>query len=152
MQKNPPSWSWMAFEGAISFLEPWGGEVDWNEVGVELPFAHRTQSSWLKTSHLPDSNAIHSQAFDLAHVANSMMSEAYLSYDGGKALPTTMTKCVIVGSEQGHMKDPVERRHYIMLISNSTQTNGATSYERVGVGYLLGRFIDLANPVSVSIE
>lgn len=147
-KRTPPSWSWMAFEGAISFLEPEGGEFDWNERGVELPFA-RPQSSWLKTSHLRDSNAIHAQAFEFAHAENSTTGEAYLSSDNDNALSTTAAKCVVIGSEKEHAKDPDRRKHYVVFVS---QTTGALSYERVGVGYVPGKFIKFAHPVNISIE
>lgn len=151
-RRTPPSWSWMAYDGPISFFEPKGGEVDWNERDVVLPFANRTQSSWLKTSHMRDSNAISAPVFEFANVEHSKQGEAYLSYDCGKMAPTTPTKCVIIGSEKQQTEDPDKRKHYVILVLSSTQANGDVSYERAGVGYLLGKFIRFANPEVISIE
>ncbi|KAF2715969.1 HET-domain-containing protein [Polychaeton citri CBS 116435] len=150
--RTPPSWSWMAFEGPISFIEPPGGGIQWNQAGVHLPFPRPTQSSWLKTSHLQDNIAIRADAYEF-FIEKTLVNEAvYLSYDSGKPLSSNEVKCVIIGIETDRPGDLRERKHYTMLVSQVTQASGTDRYERVGVGCMLGKFIRPQKPVSVLIN
>jgi hypothetical protein len=152
-RKIPPTWLWMAFESVISFIEPEGGQVDWNDPDVILPFANRAQASWLRTSHRSDSVAIRAKAFGFGVAVGASESKAFLSYDGGKVPTSASTKCVIIGSEKQHVSDAGTRIYYVLIVKAISDAPGTTSYERVGVGYLLGKFILLSRPsVPVTIK
>ena len=151
-KKVPLNWSWMAHEGGIAFLEPKGDSMDWNEEGIQLPFATRPQLSWLKTSYSHASNAIVANAFDFDHLDNGKNGESYMSYDDGEPSPPAPVKCVIIGSEKGHTMNSTTRKHYVVLVSRIVPTDDEM-YERVGVGYMLEKSIKLAKkPVSIRIE
>ncbi|OCK81870.1 HET-domain-containing protein [Lepidopterella palustris CBS 459.81] len=151
--KIPPTWSWMAFNGVISFIEPEGGQVNWNDHDIILPFADRTQASWLRTSHRGDSVAIRAKAFDFEIAVGASESEAFISYDGDNVSTSASTKCVIIGSEKQQVSDAGTRIHYVLIVKATSDAPGTTSYERVGVGYLLGKFVLLNRPsVPVTIE
>ena len=79
----------------------WTGHVK----GIKLPFAGRSQLSWLKTSYALESNAILADAFDFDHIDNPRDGKNYISYDDGEAPPPTALKCMIIGSEKEHMAD-----------------------------------------------
>ncbi|RDW87216.1 hypothetical protein BP5796_02910 [Coleophoma crateriformis] len=99
-RKSPPTWSWMAFEGKISFIQPKGGQVDWNDSEVTLPFHNRTQASWLKTSHQSSSVAIKATAYAFKIDTGAIKIEEVLFYDSSEVSINTSTKCVIVGREK----------------------------------------------------
>ncbi|KAF7866833.1 hypothetical protein EAF04_005674 [Stromatinia cepivora] len=148
----PPTWSWMAFDGAISFIEPGGGQVDWNDTGVTLPFADLAcdQTSWLKTSCQNDSLAIQAKAFDFTIPTGAGRSEASVYYDGETITPT---KCVIIGTDKQNVNDASTKKHYVLIIKSVPEASGGISYERVGVGYMLGKFIHPdESSVAVTIE
>lgn len=150
-KRAPPSWSWMAFEGAISFLAPDGGTVDWNDDNVIIPFAPvGTQYSWLHTSRQNDEIAIRAPAFEFA-TETSARKEYYLSYDDDQNVPRADMKCVIIGTEK-QVKDAGRKKHYVMLVSRNAQASVAHSYERIGIGHLLGNSIILGNPESILIQ
>ncbi|KAM0141141.1 hypothetical protein ACHAO1_001917 [Botrytis cinerea] len=144
-RRTPPTWSWMAFDGAISFIEPGGGQVSWNDAGVKLPFANLTgdQTSWLRTSCQDGSVAIQAKVpyFNIPEKANR--SEACIYYDD-----TTIraAKCVIVGTDKYHGNDASLKKHYALIVKPLSHSLGATSYERCGVGYMPGKYIRLGNP------
>lgn len=140
-RKVPPTWSWMAFEGAISFIEPEGGQVDWNDSDVILPFGHRTQTSWLRTSHQNDSMAIRAKALDFEVAPGATESEAFIAYDGDEVVTSTSTKCVIIGSEKQQTSNATAQKHYILIVKAVPGADDTKSYERVGVGCLLGKFV-----------
>ncbi|TGO40875.1 hypothetical protein BHYA_0030g00420 [Botrytis hyacinthi] len=151
-RRTPPTWSWMAFDGAISFIEPGGGHVSWNDAGVKLPFANLTgdQTSWLRTSCQNDSVAIQAEAFDFDIPANASKSEAYIYYDDSTI---STAKCVIVGTDKHHVNDASMKKHYVLIVKPRSDILGATSYKRCGIGYILGKYIRLNGPsVYVLIE
>ncbi|APA12555.1 hypothetical protein sscle_09g073250 [Sclerotinia sclerotiorum 1980 UF-70] len=151
-RRVPPTWSWMAFDGAISFIEPLGGQVDWNNSGVTLQFANLNcdQTSWLKTSRHSDSLAIQAKAFDFNIPAGAGESEASIFYDGEKITPT---KCVIIGTDKQNLNDASTKKHYVLIVKPVSKASNGMSYERVGVGYMLGKFIHLDKSyVTVTIE
>ncbi|KAF2848615.1 HET-domain-containing protein [Plenodomus tracheiphilus IPT5] len=155
-KRMPPSWSWMAFEGAISFLDPVGGTVDWNESGqqgVSLPFENRAQSSWLKTSNRNDSNALSAHVFGITHaLATASENEAYVSFDGAQMLPIGSVKCFIVGTEKQPEVAFMLRKRYVVLVRKKEQLNESVSYERVGVGHLLGKYVRFEEHEYASID
>lgn len=118
---------------------------------IKLPFAGRSQSSWLKTSYTQESNAIVADAFAFDHIDNPRDGKNYISYDDGEATPPTTLKCIIIGSEKEYVTNSNMRKHYLVLVSRSARTDEAT-YERVGVGCILGEFTKLGSPVSIKIE
>jgi len=151
-RKVPPTWSWMAFDGAISFIEPKGGQVHWNDSEIKLPFDHRTQTSWLRTSHKKDSMAIRAKALDFKITPIAAESEAFISLDGCDALTGTFSKCVIIGSEKQQTSNAATKKHYVLIVKITSETDGTTTCERVGVGCLSGKFIRfdrLAIPVVI---
>ncbi|CAD6449984.1 b5fc90c4-77a7-4a6f-9a96-77317750b6f1 [Sclerotinia trifoliorum] len=151
-RRVPPTWSWMAFDGAISFIEPLGGQVDWNNSGVTLPFANLNcdQTSWLKTSRQNDSLAIQAKAFDFNIHAGAGKSEASIFYDGEMITPT---KCVIVGTDKQNSNDASTKKHYVLIVKPVSEASNRMSYERVGAGYMSGKFIHLDESyVTVKIE
>jgi hypothetical protein len=138
-KKTPPSWSWMAVQGVISFLEPQGGEVDWNHTGVKIPSTDGDQVSWLKTKSGPrESFAIRAQVFDFTTTFFLMGPEVYLVWDGVQAVQDA--KCVVIGTGS---EDPQsgERKRYVMLVARPPHAHGVDVYERVGVGHLPEKYI-----------
>ncbi|TGO11614.1 hypothetical protein BTUL_0105g00040 [Botrytis tulipae] len=151
-RRTPQTWSWMAFDGAISFIEPGGGHVSWNDAGVKLPFANLTgyQTSWLRTSCQNDSVAIKAEAFDFDIPANAGKIEAYIYYDDST---TSTAKCVIFGTDKHHVNGASMKKHYVLIVKPLLDVLGTTSYERCGVGYILGKYIRLDDlSVFVSIK
>ncbi|TGO59568.1 hypothetical protein BCON_0043g00270 [Botryotinia convoluta] len=151
-RRTPPTWSWMAFDGAISFIEPGGGHVFWNDAGVKLLFANLTgyQTSWLRTSCQNDSVAIQAKVFDFNIPANASRSEAYIYYDDSTI---STAECVIVGTDKYHANDASMKKHYVLIVKPLSDILGTTSYERCGVGYIPAKYIRLGDPfVYVSIE
>lgn len=97
--------------------------------------------------------AIRAKAFDFDIAASAGESEAFLYYDGGDIVKSASGKCVIIGDEKGGVSDSSIRGHYVLIVQAISDTPGQTSYERVGVGYFLGRFILFNRPsILVTIE
>jgi len=145
--KAAPSWSWMAYEGGITFLAVPDGSLAWNSQ-IKLPFINRGRTSWIATSRYDDSVALRCEAMDFDVVSASSELEAYIQYDGGDASPSEPTKCIIVGSHKQFENDE-GRQHYVLIVRSKPGASSGNSYERIGVGHMLGKFIRFEQPAVV---
>lgn len=149
--KAAPSWSWMAYEGGITFLPVPGGSLAWN-TKIKLPFVHQGRTSWIATSRFNDSVALQCEAFDFDISSAYTETEAYFQCDGGDGLPPDTAKCVIVGSHK-QFENSEGRQHYVLLVQRRPGSSSAKSYTRIGVGHMLGKFIRFEKPmVAVTID
>ncbi|KAF3050480.1 hypothetical protein E8E11_003748 [Didymella keratinophila] len=150
-KKLPPSWSWMAVDGPIDFLQPKGGGVEWKEADIVLPFPKQSMGSSLQPNpqSLPTTNGnatsdtIRATAFDFKTGVGDM-TETILSYDDGRNHVNGEVKCIIVATKLD------KANHYVLLVSSAVHTTSAT-HERVGVAYLPESFIDRTSGAKVTI-
>ncbi|KAK3346064.1 hypothetical protein B0T25DRAFT_462129, partial [Lasiosphaeria hispida] len=135
-----PSWTWMAYNGAIDFLGlPLGG-VDWQEDEIHGPWkggepmeeavgkgmsavARPFQEEWVDTGE---------GDFEiLLDAGESAGTEGWQDWN-----------CVVVGTKRipkGMMTPMVERTHYLLLIAATTDGSGFCT--RIGVGKMAGILI-----------
>jgi hypothetical protein len=151
-KKLPPSWSWMAVHGSIDFLNPPGGEVQWNK-HVVLPFPKQCLGFSLQPNTqpppTPDINGhatgdvIHAIAFSLV-VETGDAHERKFSYDDGKDHDNDGVRCVIIA-------DTLDMaNHYVLLITSAVHAKEAT-HERIGAGYMSAELVDRASGIEVTI-
>ncbi|KAF3761990.1 HET-domain-containing protein [Cryphonectria parasitica EP155] len=148
-----PSWSWMAYQGGIEYLElPFQG-VDWLLEEMTPPWCtSETTSTWRTgdEEEVPELHAV-ARSFDLGRMGRSTRGEAHAIYDRpvGGTKPNSShnsVKCVVMG----RLRDPAQiernRRHYVLLVREGIsggQRQRRPVWERVGVGYLPGGWISL---------
>ncbi|KAH9206156.1 heterokaryon incompatibility protein-domain-containing protein, partial [Leptodontidium sp. 2 PMI_412] len=147
--KAPPSWSWMAYEGGMSYLHPPKGLTTWNEKYVKLQLTGTAATSWLYASK-PLKLSASLMAFD--DQENTKDGDYELTYDNDDERGAKEKKCVIIGSVQD--RDQAERGlHYILVVKPPTNQGGSDTWERIGAGKLHGRFIQnmkaITNPVNI---
>ncbi|KAI0474846.1 heterokaryon incompatibility protein-domain-containing protein [Xylaria cf. heliscus] len=147
-QYKIPSWSWMAYEGAITFMDlPFGG-IDWEEKEVCSPW--NTPSSGLTSlSHMSNISNLSwhtadiNERTDLTVAARDFLASAdtYIVYDRGERPKDRAVKCVIVGRRKLITDVDAGRIHYVLVIAQRPGLNAG--YERIGVGSLPGSAIIL---------
>ncbi|KAJ4315291.1 hypothetical protein N0V84_008447 [Fusarium piperis] len=123
-QREAPSWSWMAYAGAIDFIDAPVNEVDWNgELGTP----------WTSTSNLSVNPELRAVAYDI----DLRKSRSGVMFDC-EAPPSDYTlKCVVVGKEK--QKDsvaPNEQRHFVLVVEPRPLARGDSVFVRVGAGIL----------------
>jgi len=132
-----PTWSWMAYEGGIDFLElPLGG-VEWQEDEVHSPW-------------IPDTSEVYhtmtpTRSCELSAIARDFdIKGASIIYDTpGPDIEKLPLKCIVMGRQQ-QQEELENARHYALFI---TPIKGASKYyERIGVGFLQGKYIELEAP------
>ena len=148
--KPAPSWSWMAVYGPIDFLRPEGGQVDWNDADIVLPFPKQSTGSSLQPNSQPlptangnaTSDLIRATAFNFKVGAG--VKETVLSYDDGRKHVDGAVKCIVIATTHG------KASHYVLLVSSAVHATNAT-HERIGVGYISESFIDRACSEKITI-
>lgn len=135
-----PSWSWMAYEGAISFLNLPFGEIDWT-VNVEFRSPYSTYgSSHGSRGRMSSSRSEH--CAELRVVARPFSMTAS-SPDGDSSdivwddptvpntVPHDQLRCVIIGKLASE-SSKLSQRHWVLVIREISTGR----YERVGAGFL----------------
>ena len=155
-----PTWSWMAYEGPIAFLDiPFRG-VEWlykRDKGIRSPWAldttsnnsSSTSASW-HTGNTDEKTNLAAWANDFSVPLESAMGK--IVFDDGPAPPTfsrkneKSVKCVIVGrqkikvAEQAGL-DPESQEHYVLVVIARPKEGRQDTYERIGVGTVPGSWI-----------
>lgn len=143
----PPSWSWMAYEGGIDYLDLSFEPILWASRDIESPWSGAATGTW---DGMGDSG---SGRTELKVVVRSIKLEkwldahSYVKFDN----PTKASKsgiglaCVVLGRlrTRGTVQS---RTHCVMLViptSSVLKRGREPCYERVGVGYLCSDLIDL---------
>ncbi len=128
-----PSWSWMAYTGAIDYFELEFGQVAWEVL----------QSPWSGSGGPGLVRAVQSDArgggIALVGYAREYdpikagPGEAKLVLDATGLSGQQKMRCVVLGTSKG----PVQT-NYVMLVQETTKRDrdGSKIYERVGAGFL----------------
>ncbi|KAI0414895.1 heterokaryon incompatibility protein-domain-containing protein [Xylaria grammica] len=145
-----PSWSWMAYEGAITFMDLPFGEIDWEDKEVRSPWSPPIPVSTLSLRPHHSSNATWyttntREKIDLTVVARDFSASAdnHIVYDGGERPTDQTVKCVIVGRRKMKAGVDARRIHYVLVIAQKRGAGRDAGYKRIGVGALPGSSITL---------
>ncbi|KAH7398564.1 hypothetical protein BKA66DRAFT_483928 [Pyrenochaeta sp. MPI-SDFR-AT-0127] len=147
-----PSWSWMAYEGAIDYCDPPFRTADWETERIRSPWnEHHEAKSAPDASKL----ALTVTAHDFT-VSGRLPNEVKLTYDTDKTTGSSgqRAKCVIVArSKEGASAS--EKIHYVLIVAStgSHTVRGGKIYRRIGAGFMLGKYISLDTPdVGVKVQ
>ncbi|KAF2670438.1 HET-domain-containing protein [Microthyrium microscopicum] len=130
----PPSWSWMAYKGAVSFLEPPKGSVRWNKA-LQINLTGTETTSWL---HAADSLWIKAPVLELVEDASQLFDKMNLTYDIPDEAKQRTKKVVVIGT-LGRQDDPIATQ-YVLVISPKEHSDTGV-YERIGAGYMPNKFL-----------
>lgn len=142
----PPTWSWMAYKGAIQYLEVPFGCVEWEDDEVRSPWSGRPAGTWTYSRD----HSIYRPALTVT----THEFDAQAAYELGDAIildnPTDwvtlapIIKCVILGRLQNEgQESQVNIDHYVLLVApvDSKGLQEPLAYRRVGVGRIRGCLI-----------
>ncbi|ROV88658.1 hypothetical protein VMCG_10306 [Cytospora schulzeri] len=120
----PPSWSWMAYDGRITFLDIPFADVEWmgnvhKPSGSEGDGRVQAVASWLRVD------------------GAELMERAVLDVQGVENVEESW-RCVLLGKNRTG-EDEDDAAHYVLLIRPIVSSSGQPDdlYERVGVATLL---------------
>ncbi|UPK91894.1 hypothetical protein LCI18_002829 [Fusarium solani-melongenae] len=130
-----PSWSWMAYDGAIDYVSAPGGKVSWFS-NIKSPFS-RTPN---KSSYYEDETL--TLEAPVRRIINDPPDESIFFDEPARGLTQAM-ECVVLGS--GNPSPSADfQRHWVILVHCTSDDDGSGGgvYERVGVAVLEGRHVD----------
>ncbi|VBB71451.1 Putative protein of unknown function [Podospora comata] len=157
----PPSWSWMAYTGAIGFMDlPFEG-VHWLEDDIRSPWGsavwemsldtsgsgNSTASSMWHTGRTDQDNNLSGKGRRL--VVGLKVAEKKIKWDAGQRHTgindAKELRVVAVGRRKSKSNKPARAlEHHVLVvvgIGGCTDSGGRRIYERVGVGSLPGDWI-----------
>jgi hypothetical protein len=137
----------MGYKGAIDYLEMPLGGVEWGLPDEILgPWAEGGAESW----HTGDGKGVVALSATARRfkMGQENKEDFAIFYDMDKPTKTEekTLKCVVVGKRRMKAGTPMdETTHYVLLIApkKTDSPRGEKIYERVGIGYMAGKFIDL---------
>ncbi len=132
--RSVPSWSWMAYEGAIAYVEaPFGG-VDWNE-DIALPFESGLYHHSARMRLGRPALEIFALARDINIGIDADQILKRMILDEAVVDDPTHLRCVVLGADKTGEK--TEKTHYVLIIKTTSSGLSDGRYKRVGVGSLL---------------
>lgn len=148
-----PSWSWMAYEGGIQYMNIPFGEVEWN-IEIISPFTNtpvNKANMWYTGN--PKYAEIRAPVRKYAVRSRGRYSSPFV-FDNNNFEKGYMAdlRCIVVGSQKKvqHLGLNQHRKHYVLLVRPAMARKGV--YERVGVGTLETQEIDFRNGSQVRIQ
>lgn len=130
-QRKVPSWSWMACEGEIKYLDiplhgvEWSTEVEYSAVD------HTLKALVQKFSFCPTETATSGEG---------VRQGCGLVYDGEHEVVAGEQECVVLGREKLKGRGTIDGRNYYILIVRKA-SGGIGGYKRVGIGIVQGKHI-----------
>ncbi|KAG8161780.1 hypothetical protein KVR01_008767 [Diaporthe batatas] len=134
--RKVPSWSWMAYDGGISYMKVPYGQVIWNSQEMPSPFKDmRVDSDGLLIHELE--LVVVGQELDIGYESLDMTQ---VVLDCGRDNDGSGWLVVVLGEEKyvpGRIK--VSRKIYVILVSPLKGDSTGVLYRRIGAGTLPGR-------------
>jgi hypothetical protein len=136
-----PSWSWMAYKGAIDYTDPPYGTADWETKEVIPPWTRGRKDT---TQQEVGDIALMAVVRDF-NVAGSRPGDCKLTYDRERttALDGQRAQCVIVAKSKEPKEERMKRFFVLLVVAQVVAEGEEKGYQRTGVGVMLGKFISL---------
>ncbi|KAI8933247.1 hypothetical protein NX059_009878 [Plenodomus lindquistii] len=135
---NVPSWSWMAYTGAIDYLQPEFGSYAWED--LESPWSAKSRDALGTVDHTPEL-FLKAKAYN-CNVSTAQGDDRELVFDDPARAPHDDSTCIILGKAKGAQSRKTQRHFVLIITPMFTIVEGHTqSFERIGAGYLPGNCI-----------
>ena len=136
-KRKVPSWSWMAYDGEISYMDIPFGEVEWNDnIYSSFPDEHHGKSPCHRKKTTIRLRAV-VQEFAIDGAGNK---EEFLVFDEQNITDIKALKCVIIGKQKLAVSSNKEK-HYVLILTPRRSKEVWGPHERVGVGWIPERNI-----------
>lgn len=144
---NPPTWSWMAYKGAIEYLDLPFDQIEWEERELVSPWLSSAMRTW---SYSRDSSVgplglrVFTRRFDVEK-ALATGDGARMMLDTPGAVDELALECVVLGRQKSPGQESwKDKFHFVLLVTFEAlqdELHGPWVYKRAGAGYMPGSFI-----------
>ncbi|KAF2734668.1 HET-domain-containing protein [Polyplosphaeria fusca] len=135
-RERVPSWSWMAYEGGIEYMEVPFGMVAWTEEIVS-PFQHPYQSQRDDDSGVMPELSVKAWVIVEPEKRDFVLDEPALWDDRRSEI-----MCVVLGVQKQILPDH-HQLQYVLLVAAIKEEEEESMYERVGVAALETQYIGM---------
>ncbi|KAH8647687.1 hypothetical protein BX600DRAFT_518114 [Xylariales sp. PMI_506] len=148
--RRVPSWSWMAYTGAIEYLEVPFKHTDWLHADLKNPF----EGGSLRHGHKSVGVVAELKAVACDMSISPVDLQIRVRFDDENVVVIKeMLRCVVIGKENEESAvDKESRVHYVLVIRPCVGEVDKGYYERVGVGRLLTRHLSMNTKGWVTIR
>ncbi|KAK3487577.1 uncharacterized protein B0T23DRAFT_322736 [Neurospora hispaniola] len=136
-----PTWSWMAYKGGIAYLDPPFGRVDWRVAEI--------RGNWYGQGSNRAELSAKTRKFRMGETGTEDFNITW-DIPGEIDIEKAVIRCVVVGNLKQRDPKPMKSTHYVLIVrlrehGAELATDETDIYERVGVGTMLGKYLDLDN-------
>ncbi|KAJ8133056.1 hypothetical protein O1611_g567 [Lasiodiplodia mahajangana] len=143
-----PSWSWMAYEGGIRYIDAPGSDVDWMDDlkwPISFPKVEDISSRGSTQQSKDDEKLLLEIEAPVWGLVEPRAED--MTLDDDTPLDANLSKCVIVGISK-RPTEP-ERKKYYILVVQKVLVSGNEVWKRRGVGVVQPQYIALNGPKTV---
>jgi len=149
--KRIPSWSWMAYDGGIKYMDVPFGEVSWTKE-ITSPFAKSRLDISGRCCENENEVVVPEVKAPAWDIVDMELQSRQVFLDNPTRTLDGPYKCAIIGESSLHATDE-RQTHYVLIISRPRGVGDAGVWERIGVGYMERRHIALGGPrIEVRIQ
>jgi hypothetical protein len=139
-----PSWSWMAYDGGIQFMDIPFSDVDWND---DFPFNNwfdKLRFSKHKCALITNvcvfrNCSLEQRDTSFAILDSSKAERGQIQYDVEASEDLHAERCVVIGRESDpNNSGSTNRKCYILVVG---QTGVDDEYRRLGVGWIQSDYV-----------
>ncbi|KAK7734705.1 hypothetical protein SLS53_007810 [Cytospora paraplurivora] len=140
--RGPPTWSWMAYEGGIEYLDLPFGQVEWEKDDILATGTWSGKDGTAATVGL----SVIARTIDTTTLTGEPGERIVFDVTNKK---NRLSECVVLGRMLEPEKPVANRTHFVLLVTRaSPAAHGEQIYHRVGVGSVPGTCIELDGPAA----
>ena len=132
--QNVPSWSWMAYNGGIQFMDIPSGKVDWIN---NLRFDERHELALITNVGEFRDCTMEPDGKHYAILDFGRTKRGWIQYDVEEDKDLFKERCVVAGKKSGWNR--LDVKEYYILVIRPTSVDG--EYKRVGVGLIQSDYV-----------
>ncbi|KAJ4328819.1 hypothetical protein N0V84_000606 [Fusarium piperis] len=139
--RNVPSWSWMTYEGSITYVDAPFDEVDWTR-DYESPFKADTERRYWEANGSNPTPVLKSQSarrFSSSADPNGVLERIRFDLKTSEQLQLGALRCIVIGRTK--LPKPGDATLHYVLVITAPSSRTPQAYVRVGVGILLKSLI-----------
>lgn len=139
----PPTWSWMAYTGAIDYLELPFGQVEWERTEILSPWASSPVGRRYSSDDSAGTASLSVLARDFVTDPDVAQEDVNVILDTSSVVVWSDLKCVVLGRSKGPLTDLGTRTHFVLLVAASKARRGRdVQFRRMGIASMPGIYIN----------
>jgi hypothetical protein len=150
--RNVPSWSWMSYDGSITYVNAPFEEVDWTKDYESLFEAKTGRQYWgiHENSPSPIIKSKSARRFSPSADPERVLERIRFDLETSKHLQPEALRCIVIGKARSSEPED-DTLHYVLVIT-ALSSGEPEAYVRVGVGVLLKSLISWGSEEYVEVH